>query len=137
MRYVIKDHEGTVINVVVADEDFVQTLCEENGWAYAPDAAQDEEPVEVDEQIITVPAWLRRFDWLCDTPKQAALACSNSPIARGMMQLALSRVNEGISLRSQSLQGMLLKLVEDNAITSQEATKLRTTPPRDDERFVK
>lgn len=85
--------------------------------------------------VIEVPAYLRRFDWCCTTPKQAALACDDDSVCRGMMSLALSRVREGIDLQSASLPGFLAALVAKGKITQAEATKIRTTPPRADELF--
>lgn len=85
--------------------------------------------------IIEVPAYLRRFDSLCATPKQAALACDPNPVCQGLMDLALSRVREGIDLKSASLQGMLQMLVSIGKITQSEADCIRTTEPKQEELF--
>lgn len=85
--------------------------------------------------VIEVPAYLRRFDRCCGTPKQASLACDANPICQGLMSLALSRVREGIDLKSTSLQGMLQMLVSLGKITQAEADCIRTTEPKEDELF--
>ena len=85
--------------------------------------------------VIEVPAYLRRFDRCCNTPKQASLACDANPICQGMMNLALSRVREGIDLKSTSLPTLLGALVNIGKLTQAEADCIRLTPPRADELF--
>lgn len=85
--------------------------------------------------VIEVPAYLRRFDWLCEKPKQAEIACDPHPICQGMMSLALSRVREGIDLKSESLPLYLAQLVKLGKITEAEAALIPSTPPRADELF--
>lgn len=129
MRYEILDEQGNVINTIIADESFMAAHYEHYRKA--------QEPVVVPEQswLIEVPAYLRRFDWCCDTPKQAALACDPNPICQGMMNLALSRVREGIDLKSTSLPALLGQLVLAGKLTQVEANKIRTTPPKAEELY--
>jgi hypothetical protein len=131
MRYNIKDENGVVINTIVASAEFMAA----NYAAGSYELVIEPVAPPVVSWIIEVPAYLRRFDSMCATPKQAALACDPDPKCQGLMNLALSRVREGIDLKSTSLQGMLQMLVSIGKITQAEADKIRTTEPKQDEVF--
>lgn len=92
-------------------------------------------PVEAQPSIITVPAFLRRFDAFCSPPKQAAIACDDHPICKGLMALALTRVNEGIDLDSESLPSLLAMLVRVEKLSYDEAVAIRTSPVESSELF--
>jgi len=129
----------TVINSInaypesVALLDTIAAQVADGSWRVAK--VQDTVPAPVVLPIITVPAYLRRFDSLCTPPKQAAIACDPHPVCQGLMSLALSRVNEGISLDSVSLPTLLGALVSFGKITADEALAIRTTAPTADEIF--
>lgn len=50
MRYKIFEN-GEEINIIIADEEFCKTYCEENGYTYEPDELPEPEPEPEPEEL--------------------------------------------------------------------------------------
>ncbi|MBL8511583.1 MAG: hypothetical protein JNM52_08045 [Betaproteobacteria bacterium] len=141
---------GVVINIVQADaperfggQGFDAVIDATNVYvgpgfefdAKAGTFTPPDAPVAAPPRIITVPAFLRRFDAFCNPPRQAAIACDDHPICKGLMALALTRVGEGIDLDSASLPSLLAMLVNVGKLSQAEADAIRTSPVEPSELF--